>query len=389
MNSLNSSSTMKTTVAPLTPSNPNEQHPWQIGLQVFTAIIMWLMAVFGNCLVILVVKRSRRLQSTTNYFVVSLALADLLMALFCMPLVLIRITTQTWLFGNFVCKVVRFVQYMAPSVTVFVLVGISVDRFFTILYPLSFKITRGKAKKMIVMSWFVAIILSCPAFYFFEVAVSNGSDSQPFCDTFISYSTEGIVYSALVVFVEYLLPLIVVSVVYTRIIRHIWRVGIGAGRTLHRTTNAVPRTKVKTVKMLMIVSTVYFISWGPFFVLQLWFAASADITPIPKIYIATVWIAFGSSASNPIIYSCYNPNFRRGCREVFCMSTMKCYRSNTYAITTSSRFAKKNHVGMAPMSSYPVERRRPPSPYKTFDRDMNGDKKMAWPLPTVGQSTYL
>ncbi|XP_038046993.1 probable G-protein coupled receptor 19 [Patiria miniata] len=374
------------TAGPTTPINPNAQETWQIALQVLTAAIMWLMAVFGNCLVILVVKRSRRLQSTTNYFVVSLALADLLVALFCLPMVLIRVISQEWLLGNMLCKVVRFTQYMTPSMTVLVLVGICVDRFYTILYPLSFKITRGKAKKIILVSWFLAIVLSCPTFYFFEV---NQSLPYPFCNTYIAYSPGGIMYTAFVMFVEYLLPLLIVFVIYARVVRHIWRVGIRAGRALQRTTNAVPRTKVKTVKMLMIVSTVYFALWGPFFIAQLWFAASADYTPIPELYIATVWIAFGSSASNPIIYSYYNPNFRRGCRELFCMSTMKCYRSNTYAITTSTRFAKRNHVGVAPMVNYSAERMRPPSPYRTFDRDMNGDKKLAWPLPTAGQSTYL
>ncbi|XP_022082926.1 probable G-protein coupled receptor 19 [Acanthaster planci] len=374
------------TMGPTRPTDPNEQETWQIALQMLTAAIMWLMAVFGNCLVILVVRRSRRLQSTTNYFVVSLALADLLVALFCLPVVLIRVISQTWLLGNLLCKVVRFTQYMAPSVTVLVLVGICVDRFYTILYPLSFKITRGKAKKIILVSWFLAIVLSCPTFYFFEVDESSG---VAVCNTYILYSPGGIMYSAFVMLVEYLLPLLIVFVIYTRVVRHIWRVGIGAGWALQRTTNAVPRTKVKTVKMLMIVSAVYFALWGPFFVTQLWFAASSYYTASPEVYIATVWLAFGSSASNPIIYSYYNPNFRRGCREVFCMSTMKCYRSNTYAITTSSRFSKRNHVGVAPMANFAGERGRPPSPYRTFDRDMNGDKKLAWPLPILGQSTYL
>ena len=184
---------LPTNSSPVTPpgqTNKNEQETWQISLQVLTAIIMWLVAVSGNCLVILVVKRSRRLQSTTNYFVVSLALADLLVALFCLPMILIRVVALKWLLGNLLCKVVRFMQYMAPCVTVLVLVCICVDRFYTILYPLSFKITRGKAKKMIVVSWFLAVVMSCPTFYFFKV--DDSSEVYPFCNTYISYSLEGI-----------------------------------------------------------------------------------------------------------------------------------------------------------------------------------------------------
>lgn len=349
------------------------------------------MSIFGNVLVILVVHRSRRLQSTTNYFVVSLSFADLCMAVLCMPFILGRVVAGEWLFGEFICKFIRFLQYMAPGATVYVLLAIGVDRFYTIIYPLSFKITRGKAKRMIAISWMISILLSCPAFFFFK---SRNTHGWQFCDTFINYNTPGVVYTSFIVFVEYLLPSILIFLIYAKIIKHIWHVGI-SGRSVQRTMNSVPRTKVKTVKMLMIVTAVYFLSWTPFFITQLVYSNFHPSVYIdPTIYIAVVWIAFASSASNPLIYAYYNSNFRRGCKEVFCMSTMKCYRSNTYAITSTSRFGRKNHVGVAPGSldmngSGGGGGNRPMSPYKSFDRDANGDKKMAWPLPAGGSTTYL
>ncbi|XP_072034900.1 probable G-protein coupled receptor 19 [Amphiura filiformis] len=388
---MNAMSSLPSTVTNSTPTTlviTNPQRPnWQIALEIFTACLLWLLSIFGNVLVILVVHRSRRLQSTTNYFVVSLSFADLCMALLCMPFILGRVVAHQWLFGVFICKLVRFLQYMAPGATVYVLLAIGVDRFYTIIYPLSFKITRGKAKRMIGISWIVSVILSCPAFFFFNL--SNVGSSWEFCDTFISHHTAGVMYTAFIVLVEYLLPSVLIVLIYAKIIKHIWNVGI-SGRTVQRTMNAVPRTKVKTVKMLMIVTAVYFLSWTPFFITQLVYSSLNPPYVDPTIYIACVWIAFASSASNPIIYAYYNSNFRRGCKEVFCMSTMRCYRSNTYAITNPSRFARKNHVGIAPGSiDMNGTSARPVSPYKSFDRDANGDKKMAWPLPAGGSTTYL
>ena len=370
----------------INPPRPN----WQIALEIFTACLLWLLSIFGNVLVILVVHRSRRLQSTTNYFVVSLSFADLCMALLCMPFILGRVVAQEWLFGEFICKFVRFLQYMAPGATVYVLLAIGVDRFYTIIYPLSFKITRGKAKRMIGISWILSVILSCPAFFFFNLSREPPINGRLFCDTFIDHNAAGVIYTAFIVFVEYLLPSVLIILIYAKIIRHIWNVGI-SGRTVQRTMNAVPRTKVKTVKMLMIVTAVYFLSWTPFFITQLVYSSANPQYVDPTIYIACVWIAFASSSSNPIIYSYYNSNFRRGCKEVFCMSTMRCYRSNTYAITNPSRFARKNHVGIAPggIDMNGSTTTRPVSPYKSFDRDANGDKKMAWPLPAGGSTTYL
>jgi 7 transmembrane receptor (rhodopsin family) len=48
-------------------------------------VMVWVVAVLGNTLVCIVINRSRRLQSTTNYFVVSLAAADLVLSLIVCP----------------------------------------------------------------------------------------------------------------------------------------------------------------------------------------------------------------------------------------------------------------------------------------------------------------
>ncbi|EFX74799.1 hypothetical protein DAPPUDRAFT_56722 [Daphnia pulex] len=54
----------------------------------FWALLLFLfplLTVFGNVLVILSVYRERALQTATNYFIISLAIADLLVATLVMP----------------------------------------------------------------------------------------------------------------------------------------------------------------------------------------------------------------------------------------------------------------------------------------------------------------
>ena len=59
---------------------PTSRNYWAIIL-----LVLCLIVVFGNVLVILSVVRERLLQNITNYFIVSLAVADLLVAGFVMP----------------------------------------------------------------------------------------------------------------------------------------------------------------------------------------------------------------------------------------------------------------------------------------------------------------
>ncbi|NXN92412.1 GPR19 protein, partial [Rhinopomastus cyanomelas] len=298
---------------------------------------LWLISILGNSLVCVVIHRSRRTQSTTNYFVVSLACADLLISVTSMPLALLQLTYGRWMLGNTTCKLTRYIQYLTPGVQMYVLLSICVDRFYTIVYPLSFKVSREKAKQMIVASWLFDAAFTSPAFRFY------GSNSSNHCNYFLPFSWEGAIYGVTHLLVVFLVPSIIIILLYQKVIKYIWRIGTN-GRTVRRTMNVVPRAKVKTIKMFLMLNSVFLLSWFPFYVVQLWHPQETDYRKSSLVFLAITWISFSSSASKPILYSVYNANFRRGMKETFCMSAMKCYRSNAYTITTSSRVAKKNHV---------------------------------------------
>ena len=101
------------------------------------------------------------------------------------------------------------------------------------------------------------------------------------------------------------------------------------------------------VKMLMILNVVSVVLMMPFFAVQLIYCWAAAWHDGREPYVAATWLFFASAAAKPLVYVTLNANFRRGCREVLCMSAMRCYRRHAYTITTTSTLAKKNHVGIA------------------------------------------
>ncbi|ESP05061.1 hypothetical protein LOTGIDRAFT_208014 [Lottia gigantea] len=360
----------------------------QIVLEIITLVILWILAVLGNILVCVVIHRSRRMQSTTNYFIVSLACADLTAVVICVPLVASRITTNKWVVGPLLCKFVRFIQYLVPCANIFVMVSICIDRFYTIIYPLSFKVTRGTAKKLIAFSWAFAAILCCLNFYFFEVTDSPSRSNTKVCPTYIPVSEwPGIVYTLCIVICQFVIPLLIMVIGYTRVFKHIWRTEIGP-RPVQRTTNPVPRTKVKMVKMLIIVSYTSVLSYLPFYIVQLWFCFDQNAFTDPTIFVFVALLVLSNGVSKPLIYLCYNSNFRRGCKEVFCMSTMNCYRSNRYAITNASSLGKKNHVGIMEPIGISEMTTVPQSPSRAFNRAQQVEKSV-WPLSGTPISNYM
>ena len=358
----------------------------KIVVETITMCLMWTFSLIANILVCVVIHHSRRLQSTTNYFVVSLAAGDLCFTMFCIPFVLSRILVGSWLVGLAMCKIIRYVQFVVPCSTVSVLVSMCVDRFYTIIYPLSFKVSRSGAKRMIIGSWVLAMVVSCPCLYFYQT-VSIGKTEV--CKTFLGDTWEGLIYILFVITTMYFIPKIAIIFVYARISRYIWRAG-NSGRRLQRTTNPVPRAKVKMVKLIMLVNACVLCLMAPYFIAHLWYSTHAKSQLVdPTIYITVLWIYFATSVLKPIIYLSFNSNFRRGCKEVLCMSTMKCYRHNVYTITTRTKVGRRNHVGVAESTGTSAkDDNRVDTPSKTFDRAAAIEKHM-WPLSNNIRSSYL
>ncbi|KAK5849480.1 hypothetical protein PBY51_009120 [Eleginops maclovinus] len=344
--------------------------------------VLWLISILGNALVCLVIHRSRRTQSTTNYFVVSMACADLLMSLGWAPFILLQVASGGWPLSTAACKAVRYLQHLCPGVQVYVLLSISVDRFYTILYPLSFKVSREKAKKMIAASWLFDAAFVSPCLFFY------GSTDSRHCDFFLPDSWGGLAYAAVHLLFGFLVPVALIVSFYQRVVRYIWRISAD-GHTVRRTMNIVPRTKVKTIKMFLMLNSVFFLTWTPFYVAQLWHPRESDGPSRQGLlfFTAIAWISFSSTASKPTLYSVYNANFRRGMRETFCMSSMKCYRSNAYTITASSRVAKKNYIGVVeiPVQAKTVGK---DSVYDAFGREAKG-KKVAWSTNANPPNTFV
>lgn len=106
---------------------------------IFTVIILG--ALLGNALVIISVHRHRKLRVLTNYYVVSLAVADMLVALCAMTFNASSELTDTWLFGPLVCNIYNSLDVYFSSASILHLCCISVDRYYAIVRPLEYPVT--------------------------------------------------------------------------------------------------------------------------------------------------------------------------------------------------------------------------------------------------------
>lgn len=99
-------------------------------------ILVALIAVIGNGMVIHVFCRDRRLRRRTNYYIVSLAVADLLVGLLGIPF---AIMAAVGLPHNLhACLFTVSLLVMLCTISIFCLVAVSVDRYWAILHPMCY-----------------------------------------------------------------------------------------------------------------------------------------------------------------------------------------------------------------------------------------------------------
>ena len=99
--------------APLPLSKPI----WEILVKSFCYIITIVMAIVGNVLIIVIVWRNRRMHTTTNFYLINLAVADLMIAGSCSWVHLVHDLTEGWALGAFFCKFNSFAQGKIASPT--------------------------------------------------------------------------------------------------------------------------------------------------------------------------------------------------------------------------------------------------------------------------------
>uniref|UniRef100_A0A8C8R5I8 Histamine H3 receptor n=1 Tax=Pelusios castaneus TaxID=367368 RepID=A0A8C8R5I8_9SAUR len=144
------------------------------GLAVLLAALMGLLAlatVLGNALVVLAFAVDRNLHTQGNLFFLSLALADLLVGGFCIPLYIPYVLTGEWRLGKGLCKLWLVVDYLVCTASVFNIVLISFDRFSSVTNAVSYRAQKGMTKnavfKMIIV-WVAAFLLYGPAIISWE-----------------------------------------------------------------------------------------------------------------------------------------------------------------------------------------------------------------------------
>ncbi|XP_051867574.1 muscarinic acetylcholine receptor M3-like [Pristis pectinata] len=189
---------------------------WQVILIAFFTGILSLVTIIGNILVMVAFKVNKQLKTVNNYFLLSLAFADVIIGVISMNLYTTYIIMDRWALGNVVCDLWLAIDYVASNASVMNLLVISFDRYLSITRPLTYRAKRTpkRAGIMIGLAWIVSFILWAPAILFWQYFV--GKRTVPPNQCLIQFLSEPIITFGTAIAAFYL-PVTIMTILYWRI----------------------------------------------------------------------------------------------------------------------------------------------------------------------------
>ncbi|XP_034488357.1 octopamine receptor beta-1R [Drosophila innubila] len=294
-----------------------------------------LAAILGNMLVIVSVMRHRKLRIITNYFVVSLAVADMLVALCAMTFNASVEISGRWMFGSLMCDIWNSFDVYFSTASIMHLCCISVDRYYAIVQPLDYPLimTHRRVFIMLLLVWLSPALLSflpiCSGWYTTNENWKYLKSNPHICEFKVN-KAYAIVSSSM----SFWIPGIVMLSMYYRIYqeadrqeRLVYRSKVAAlllEKHLQISQIPKPRPSIqveqsaittmrrerKAARTLGIIMSAFLLCWLPFFLWYIIFTL-CDSCKTPRIVVGILfWIGYFNSALNPIIYAYFNRDFR-------------------------------------------------------------------------------
>ncbi|KAG8435242.1 hypothetical protein GDO86_013262 [Hymenochirus boettgeri] len=340
-----------------------------LSLRALTGLLLSLLilsTLLGNTLVCLAVIKFRHLRSkVTNFFVISLAVSDLFVAMLVMPWKAVTEVAGYWLFGDFCDTWVAF-DIMCSTASILNLCIISLDRYWAIASPFRYerKMTQRVAFIMIGVAWTLSILISfIPVQLSWHKSQEANKDFHAINHTENCDSSLNRTYAISSSLISFYIPVVIMIGTYTRIYRiaqtQIRRIS-SLERAVEHAQSCHPdcsnenslktsfRKETKVLKTLSIIMGVFVFCWLPFFVLNcmipfchIGLPGQSEPCVSETTFNIFVWFGWANSSLNPVIYA-FNADFRKAFTTILGCNRF-CSSNNVEAVNFSNELVSYHH----------------------------------------------
>lgn len=295
---------------------------------VFFFTLTFVPSLVGNCAFMSIILRQKHLRrSSTNFSILSLSFANVLITLICIPVFVLHIfILGKWVFGLIACKLVMFVQNLATNAVIFTLVIIGVEKFLVVHFPFHVRSQRTKVRYLVLGGWILGIIQSSVYLSYRTVREING---VPYCiEDWPSFKTRqifNVVQEIALRFVPltFMICLHIVTILKIKARMRSRRANAeqddfdSISHMVHVSPQAL-KTRKKAVVMLVVVVAVSAWTLFPYSAYICWrmLGATDSFSYFTSnvIYIVVMWLVFFNSCCHPIIFGLMSSEYRKAAK---------------------------------------------------------------------------
>ncbi|KAL8585961.1 hypothetical protein ACOMHN_059397 [Nucella lapillus] len=299
-------------------------------------VFFMILGLVGNGLVCFIIISKGSRQSSRNWYILNLALSDILTCVLCKPLTLVRLMLKNWPLGTVLCKLVPSLQTLYVFVSTLTLVALAVDRYRAVMcthhyhHRGVFLVTPCYCLGVI---WLASIAMALPIFLVHrleEVWGFGGYVLYTVCLEQWHSQSSLTVYTVFVLLLQYLSPLSAIVTLHLLIGKFL-RMRIEAGGSSRMPDPQLRRKRKrhrKNMWMLISMAVAFAVAWLPLHLANALASFDYQIfqrTNFPLIHASSMLVAFSSVCLNPVIYGLLNSNFRRDLRRLLCRRCLNGY----------------------------------------------------------------
>ncbi|XP_006819709.1 galanin receptor 2a-like [Saccoglossus kowalevskii] len=279
--------------------------------------LVGIIGLLGNLLVCVVFLRVRHLRTLTNYLIVHQAIIDLTSSALTVLAYLGPqfIYTSDSIGGEIICRFWKsaYLFWSTAIASALNLTVITLERYSAIIYPLHYVniFTFKRVVGILVAEWLCALIFKSFNFYVqhFDHGICLSKK--------IWFNAEfGRFVGIVNVTAQFIIPLLIMSVAYTRCIMALRKRSI-ADVQMGSADASLKRASKNVLKMLVVVFLAFILCWGPNQVMFLSFCLGFKLDFGSKLYHASVILVYTNSSVNPFIYALKYKQFQNGVRLIF------------------------------------------------------------------------
>ncbi|XP_019882946.1 gonadotropin-releasing hormone II receptor isoform X2 [Camponotus floridanus] len=280
---------------------------------IVTYSILMVISAAGNITVlIMTIIKKRKSKSRIHILIMHLSIADLLVTFLMMPLEIGWSITVSWEAGDAMCRIMAFFRMFGLYLSSFVIVCISIDRYYAVKRPLQILDVYRRGKIMLMLAWVGSVLCSLPQMLVFHVGTHPNYTCFTDCITFNFFPSHlhEISYTLFGMLMMYWFPLFVILYTYSSIFMEICRRSQEKNEDKIRRSSSgfLSRARIRTLKMTITIIAVFLICWTPYYVMSVWYWLDQPSAQKVDKHIQRVLFFFActNSSMNPIIYGIFN-----------------------------------------------------------------------------------